>query len=296
MAVVACFQQVGTFTGSSGDLGADSSSITYGVRVDSTMDVYDVITGAQAFGSTPVPAWGAPLRTDTPLVARRFTASETDYHHWQVVVDYEPFDPLQENETPENRPAELSWSYIEYEEAPDLTYEGFPYLNSAGDPFDQPPKVIRPGLVLNVKQYQTSFDPALFMDYVGCVNSAVFFGAAPNTLKFKPGGSTREYVDGAFYFSVSYQFEYRPDGWQPIKILDRGPRYLVAGALVISTDDNGVATGKPVLLDGQGGKLAVGADPVFLEFEPFAKKDLNALLIRPPVNAQLPAAMRNRAQ
>jgi len=279
MAVTSVAEQLGTFDGTREYNGPDGAALQYKVKTDSKMTSLEVIDDAQDHG---LPSFGDVLYTGSLLVARRFSAFEEAYNQWVVSVEYRPRDPLEteDEDPPDERPATYSWSYVEYQETREQDAEGNAYVNSAGDPIDKPPTFILPGLVLTVKQYQAAFDPTFYMDFVGTTNKGIFFNAPEDTLKFKPASATREYVDGAFYYAVTFQFEYRPDQWQPVDVLDQGPRVLENGSVVAATDANGVVTGKSVLLDDAGAAVAVGGEPHFLQFRPFRQMNYDALGLR----------------
>jgi len=298
MAVVSVTEQRAAFSGSLEYRGAEEAARAFVIVANSTITSMEAIRQACLLGSNPLPSYGDALESGSPLVVRNYDIQESDDGNWEVVVTYRPRDPLDfddETETikaPEERPAKLSWSYIERAVVREQDIEGNAYKNSAGDPLDQPPMFIIPVLVVSVTQYQEAFNPATLMDYVGATNSALFLGAAADTLRMKPASATREFVPGyfdeegewqpgTFYYNVTYQFEYNPEQWQPVDIADRGPRVLNAnGDPILVTDANGVATGKTVYLDGGRNAKAPGADVHYLQFRPFRQMDFNNLNLK----------------
>ncbi len=300
MAVTGVEELRGVYTGTSDYDGTDDAEREYVVDIDDATE-YDSITiiiEAQQFTASPLPSYGQALYEDSNTVVRGYFSREQDDKSWLITVTYRPRDPLDFEDTtetiqaPEERPAKLSWSYIETQNKTGKDIDGNAYVNSAKDPIDDPPAFLLPIMVVSITQYQLTFDPLPLMDFVGAVNSAKFLGAEQDTLKFKPASVNREFVPGYFddvgnwhqgtyYYSVTYQFEYNPAKWQPVEILDRGQRVISGGVATMHADEvTGVLTGRTVRLNGFGRALSPTQADVFLEFYPYRQMDFSTLDLR----------------
>lgn len=214
-------------------------------------------------GETDAGAYCLNISADQEQVA------EGDGLSWIVAADYGPYDPTVNPQSPLDRPCEVSWTYATFEEVIDEDKNGNAVVNSAYDYFDPPITRDRSRPILVVDRYERGFSVSLTDMYNDSVNSDEWFGADPGTVKLKPvGAQLLRDPDIGWYWKRHYEFEYNPKGWK-IRPLDQGMRKL-AGTTpekqIPITVGGSLATA-PVLLDGEGGELAPGSDPVYLEFE-----------------------------
>jgi hypothetical protein len=92
--------------------------------------------------------------------------------------------------------------------------------------------------------------------------------------------ATEQFRDGVNYWRVVYVFEFKPDGWNPVKILNEGPRSkeeqfdshgnsfgIHGDKIVASHDEFKVPDGRMLLLATDGRKLAEGATPITVDFK-----------------------------
>ena len=203
----------------------------------------------------------------------------TDYA-WHVTVNY----GLRENDElstydPELAQPEASMG-SEVDSVPALgTFNGsqFTYSgglrNSAGEAYEPAPtrRVSRSTLAITRNEHITTDVMATKFQYESRVNTDTFWGWAPGYVVCDAITTAITYVEipqerggGIYpYLRTTYNFVFDPFGWHP-KIVDQGSYY-------IDDDDNKVAfttdDGQPIngLLDGSGGKLPDGDDPVFEE-------------------------------
>lgn len=264
----------------------------WNVKVDSMAD-----RPADIIYSGYLPVYGDRVSTNTvgmDLFARQIRAREITRFKWQVTVTYEPsnhpdIEPGEDEELIESRPAELSWDTIEYEQADDFDTEGIDYKNSAGDPFDNAPGRPKSTLVATITQFQFEFNGSFVNGFVGKTNSQLFLGAPADTLRLRRASAVREFIGRRiaavqgppiFLWKASYSFEMREDLWQPVDIEDMGARVLVDGEPVMAMDNNGVAHGRIVRLNGAGIELAPDEPSHFIQFRPFDRRNFNLLNIR----------------
>jgi hypothetical protein len=195
---------------------------------------------------------------------------------WIVTVDYHTVagdgksDPADRQENPLNRPAEVEWSFLKSSVAvtQQLTLDAFgqplPIVNSAGDAFDPPIEIERSRPKLTITRNEPAFDPAIAFAYQDAVASDVFYGAPAYYAKMDGIKGVRQYENKIFFWKVTYEISFGVEPWIPLKILDQGYQYLAGGKKVLARDQaDGTPVGAPVLLDGAGGRLAVGGTPVY---------------------------------
>jgi hypothetical protein len=192
---------------------------------------------------------------------------------WICAVEYGPWDPTQRPENPLDHPLEIEGGFSPYERIVDRDQDGNAVVNTAGDPFDPPVTMEDPRPVLTIARNEPAIDWSLVYRYRNAVNSDSFWGADPGQVKVSRISprrvwdqylSANELTPGGFYWAITYEFEFNPDGWHS-KILSQGMRQLVGGVQKPITI-GGSAITSPALLDESGALLAVGADPVFIEF------------------------------
>lgn len=241
-------------------------------------DAYSVILALNyALGTTfPTDPWAAVLNLDVECAS-------DDGYTWFGTVDYGPYDP-RITENPLDQPPELEWDAVQFERTADVDVEtGLAVVNSAGDYFDPP--VLRddsrPVLRVSVNMADP-LPPDLFL-LKDKVNNAPFLGWDLHCAKCSPVRARQAFhpsVPGTgLYWAVTLEIQFHEETWDP-KILDQGLRKLDATTtpptqkqIVI---DGSLATA-PALLDGAGGVLENGADPVFLQFRVYPEADFSIL-------------------
>jgi len=167
---------------------------------------------------------------------------------------------------------DVEWSFNATSEPIDKDIDGKALLNSSKEPFDPPISEDFHDLVLRVTRNEATFDPIIADSYMHTVNDGLFLQT------FQPGqakvvnyaGRPVKYNNGVYHI-VNYEIHFRRDGWGR-RLLDQGYRTKTGtdedGKPTYATvlDDAGTPVSQPVLLDGAGGKLADGADEVYLTF------------------------------
>lgn len=211
----------------------------------------------------------------------------SDGKQWRATIQYGPFDWTGQGgysgsgaedsvQSPFAIPPQVRWSSAKYEQFCNFDNQGKKICNTAGDPFDPTLKRDDSRPVLTVVQNQEFFDIGSVQQYKDAVNSDVFLGFVPNTVKCQDITAERMYsADWGYYWQVTYVFEIRPivyasdgktvisNGWTEL-VLNAGTRELKMGA----TDQtpiliNGAPITTPVLLSQSGQSfIGTGVRPV----------------------------------
>ena len=197
------------------------------------------------------------------------TCTDTDGKQWDATATYGPYDAANQPQNPTLRPLKITWSSTVREKVLVADSDGNAVLNSAGDPFDPPVVVDEYYPVVTIGRAEMTNDPALNFKYRSAINSDVFLGADPGTVKCVPIEAELAFdQDIGWYYNKTYRFEFDQGGWNKGS-LDQGLRSL-AGGIVSPIFAKGVAITEPALLDGSGKALPVSGAPVFLDFKRYA--------------------------
>jgi hypothetical protein len=207
----------------------------------------------------------------TEIAAEQDTGPEADGKQWTIALEYGPLEDTEVD--PLNKPADVELDHDHFDRPVIRDVDGNLICNSAGDPFNPPIRRddSRPVLTV-VKNYPAPFDMNLADDFRDTINITPFFGRPPGTVKCRAPRAARLFhsVIGEYY-RVTLQFDFNRDGWNA-RPLDEGFRYASGGQLVPALSGNALAT-EPVLLDGSGGLLAVGGDPMFHDYQIYEGRD-----------------------
>lgn len=204
---------------------------------------------------------------------------------WTATAQYGPRDILsQEPRDPTERPIKVSWSFSRFERPVVLDQDGKPVLNSAGDPFDPPLTVPDSWPLLTIVRNERTFDSLLAYNFNEAVNLDPFWGVDPGIVKVLDiNGELAKDQDIGWYYVVTYQFEFNPDGWQP-SVPDLGYRELDASGKPTDITVDGTPVGKPVRLNGKG-KYLDKADTTgptkYLDFRVFKEREFAGLNLDP---------------
>ena len=209
---------------------------------------------------------------DAAYLNRLTIAPETDedFGSYLVTAGYGP--PLGDNplaaQTGTFEPIAFEIDFLKAEKVVDRDRTGAAVVNSAGDPYDDPPVTREDSrMVLTVTQNVASLDYATIQLARDSVNEFTWGPFQPRTVKCEPPRCTRKWQnDTGYYWQIQWQFlvideEYRDTtntllgvGWDKV-LLDAGYRYKSGSAYKqILVDNNPVS--KPYPLDGAGGLLA----------------------------------------
>lgn len=138
--------------------------------------------------------------------------------------------------------------------------------SSAGEPYDPVQEIDDTRYMLRMSHNQDSVNIPLWATYRDAINSDNYFGLPPFTVKIETPGAIRKLyraTDDLPYYNVTWELAVNMDTWR-LKLYDYGMYKLIGDELEQLSDLKGVPLTSPRLLDGNGGVLPVGDDPVQL--------------------------------
>ena len=255
--------------------GDRNTTVRYRVTTDSRSDGPLTVLGAS----------GLPLRgeayqfgneSDNYIYAQSAQASyqgeEQSLRVWFLDVTYNTqglsTDPQQDKQDP------LDWrpivsTYSQKVRRPILRDDfGRLIASSAGEPYDPVQEKDETKFMLRIQRNVARHNPAFNATYKDAVNFEAFWGNPPLTVKVEvPGTASQKFAaNGQKYYEETWEFAIEPRTWY-IKLYDYGMYKIVDGKRKTIKDEEDNYLTSPVLLDGNGGVLAVGANPV--ELAPF---------------------------
>jgi hypothetical protein len=245
------------------------------------------------FGTTSPPPVGVEQDQGsfvTSIQARRETE---DALSWIVSMEFSPHDLIHESGeekladgalNPLEKRPKVTWGSVKYEIHKSKDLDGLPFVNTAGEPLLEPPKLDENRSLLTITRNEETFSEAYVKQFRDTVNFDTFLGYPPNTVKCRDIVGDQEYdADWGMYWEVKYEFEIRDDsdtdgdGWTLV-VLNAGLREKkTSGAAPTEVMMGGKPVSDPVLLN-QAGLYVPGADPYYLEFHIYPEKnfaDLN---------------------
>lgn len=288
MAVKACYLKAGSRVGPHRRKdGTVEYRETWIVRTDDPQDDGQVVEKANAL---PKVNTAYPEDASAILVDRLPRQSVEQPVVWEVELRYvyggpSSRDPLP-GEDPTKLPARRSWSSIEYEIQPLTDLDSKPFLNSAGDRLDPPPRMVKRNALLTIQLNLFSFDNRQASEYRNTINEAPItvmgHEYAAHTAKINEYSGRENFIGEVRYWQITVVIEFdEQDKWHPFKQLDHGPRVRRHGltGLFMARDEAEVAFGGRVLLDGNGHLKPESLNPVYLNFKlyhakPFANLNL----------------------
>lgn len=254
----------------------------------------------QARDAAGVPAVGAryddgvDIDNGSFVVGKQADEASPDGREWHVTVNYGPYDATTFPRDPTAWPLVVSWGAQRYERSLEKALDDddeytVDVVNSAGDPFSEPPTVDDNRITFTVERNERvltlpadpiagtpevpGFDLDLIDLYRDKTNEDLWNGRDPGTVKCNAitPGKPQQSPDGWWYVPVAYQFEVREDGWDKV-ILDAGFAVVDgSGNLTQVKGKDGQPVHEPVPLDGNGGKLAHGDPAVYLTFKGYRR-------------------------
>lgn len=181
-------------------------------------------------------------------------------NYFQVEVTYETPTSNNTGGNPFQSPGKYEWANVTETVQIEEDIDGNPIVNSALDPYDQPPTITETFKQLTITRNEPYFNLQQSIAYEGKVNSDTVYlqgvGAGKLTagqikcISILPNGPLD--LDDNFV-SVSYVFWIREDGFQ-LRRMDIGYRQFVAGDEKSKPiqDQNGDDITTPVPLNGEG--------------------------------------------
>lgn len=146
---------------------------------------------------------------------------------WEAEATYSTQFDNQQQSNPILRPPLYSCQSQQYTRPVARDTDGTPIMNLAGDYYDPPPEMDDARGTIIVSKNQSSL-PLAQMNYVNAINSDQFFNNGPGTWKLNAISSGNIQTEGGTtFYTVTYEFAYRPEGWQP-RLLEIGYNGLTA--------------------------------------------------------------------
>jgi hypothetical protein len=202
---------------------------------------------------------------------------------WLVTISYTSEREYHPN--PVNDPAVITWDGEPFQRPLIRDKNGKAVLNSAGDPFDPPIMRDDNRPVVNVSKNVASV-PGYVLNYRDVTNSDTF---TVDGIPVTPGKGKIKWIpvsewkqrNGFYYRTLNIQIHLNPDGWT-FRPLDQGYREKDPNDATKRRhirDDEKKPVSQPVLLDGQGKKLANPSvqNAVFLNFDGFGAAPFSIL-------------------
>ncbi|MBN1435680.1 MAG: hypothetical protein JW936_01270 [Sedimentisphaerales bacterium] len=194
----------------------------------------------------------------------------------RVVVQYDRVaDPLAERPT-------VRWSHANSSEQIDVDINGDPITGSSNETYEDPVTKDIPDVVLYYQDNVAAFDHLQATDFIKSLNDRPCFGHAVKTGRIMVYDGEEMRAGDLTYWRRTLEMHFRDDGWA-VRRSDQGYR-IVTGTdengcktYQTITDDEGNPLTSPSLLDGNGGLLPDGADPVWNEHEIYKERNWDNL-------------------
>lgn len=226
-------------------------------------------------GGISIPALLAPYPTDAYALVQDRQVSQSDSNHkqWTVTVNYGSLfdeDPAYYVANPLLRPTKVELDTWTQQIAVQYDYENEPIQNTAGVPYDPPEMVDMVYPVIRLIKNESTQNLALLATLQMVTNSDAYLGFSEDQLLLRRYTVQRQQENGVLYYQHTFELAVKWDTWKK-KLLDMGYQYL---------DDEGelrlarcgvekAPCPHPSKLDGEGGLLPDGDDPVFNSFRVF---------------------------
>ena len=268
-----------TYLGESNESGSSTAQNSKGKRSytrkfrletdDKTDRAYDIGSHAS------LPVIGSVHPEDANAYCTDISVTNSNpWKGWTVTATYSDERTLQQSSSgngPEDDEVLISWQSEGYEEVVTTdTVTGKAILNSAGDPYDEPPTRESTHLVASIQANFLSV-PAWILSYQNAVNSdAITIGglaiAAGLAKMSNLSIGNRQIRNGTNYYPVSFDIKIKKDGWK-FEPLESGYRQRKSPLPLPGSDEKVDCLGadkkvvsEPVPLDAFGIQLDIG-DP-----------------------------------
>lgn len=215
------------------------------------------------------------------LVSKRRARQDADNPYvWEITVNYDTKqpDPSKITENPLQKIPEVDWDFQRYSK-PIVKDRHFNAIrNSAGDVYDPPAEKDATRVVLTITSNKADFNVVFALDFRDVVNRTSFLGADPRQAKVMSLKAKRQSEKGLVYFAVTAVIEFHDETFDLV-LLDIGYNELIGGVRTPIREKDGTLIQTPMLLDGNGVRLAPNAQPVFNTFEVYEEQDFALLNI-----------------
>jgi hypothetical protein len=171
-------------------------------------------------------------------------------------------DPDYDVDNPLLAPPEVSWGNWVENEVITHDVNGKAILNSAGHPYDPPLMRRRKQRMVTIIRNEAEYPVAIDQEYVGCINSDVFYDWPVGTAMLEDVTATSHFGQAMKYWRVKYEIRFRKPDWKQ-DVLRAGTIYLEQTGTplnqvweeVLPTDKDGIYHTSPILLNEDGEKL-----------------------------------------
>ncbi len=247
-----------------------------------------LLADAIAFGSTPpVPTPYLDSHPDlSAFLCKRLRARQERKSplHWIIEAEYDtkPFDQNQD-QTPLNRDAEITWSTIKYQKAVERDINGNGIVNSAGIAFNPPPLKDLSRWTCSVAKNVSSV-PTNVLTYRDKLNSGTFtidgISVAAKVAKIQSIQISKWKVEGEEWyrtFACTLEFD-DIDKWKG-KYLQQGIVQKSGSDRIPCVDKHGQPVRFPVPLTAAGAQLSdpTTTNVVFTDYDIYESMDFSAL-------------------
>ncbi len=187
---------------------------------------------------------------------------------------------------PNQRPWVLKWGSVQRTKIlkTDLSEPPQDVKNSSGQYFDPPVEIPSANPTLHITGWRTDAQPLKVAIYMNTVNAAAFMNWDAGYARVTSYEITSQYENGAFFYQVDITIEFNSDKWNPIRVLDVGTTIIkTADETPLNEaqpikDASGNPITAPVPLDNNGGRLPLGSDLEFREFQGYQETDFDNLI------------------
>ena len=158
---------------------------------------------------------------DTGSFAQAMGAEQTeeDALQWIVTIDYGPFDIVHQlgnsnvqyaSFTPLDFPPVVKWSTAKYHRSYPTDVNGNWFINTAGDPLENPPQREESTQNLRLILWNGTYDEPFAQTFRDTINLDTFLGFSPSYVKCKDIDGERIYTsDYGYVWRIIYDFEIR---------------------------------------------------------------------------------------
>jgi hypothetical protein len=271
-------------------------------------DVPDEIR-SRILASGMIPVYGAPHPEDFSAICTVIHPEQDKDHPYLWHIDCEwstqsdsgsKKDPKDSQKAPDQRRPKWKRRFEPIHRYLPRDFDGKVYCDSAGSPFDPPPETPIFVQHFTIQRYEpvSSGVDAADRAYMNATNTDTWLSAAPNEALIANIEREDEFLFNQWWFATTYEVLVNPivqmpgnagtiGGWNPLKIVDAGPKELDVNGKPQPIKDRDFIDGRPTFLDGAGHRLGRDGqgnllDTVLLSFRNVNRKSFAALNLVPP--------------
>ena len=268
-----------SFSGTGGGVSNNGRKArrVFTIMLDGADEFYQA--GTVARQASGVPRYGELYPNDAGLRCTQINAEALTSSFFKITCNYTTFnysaadDPRIQH--PCDQPAKITSRGTVITVPFDVAYDDegelkVPIVNSAGEPFDPP--LIKAVYIStwSITKNANSFSDRVAEEVRDSTNSSPYRGYEAGTCLMVAYDATEIITPAYTYFEVQAEIQKRSEGWLR-RVLDQGYRKKVKAEdgtieYEVITDKGGVPLSQPSKLDGDGGVLADGKDPVWIDF------------------------------